>query len=165
MIISASRRTDIPGFFVDWFMDRIREGYFTSVNPFNRSQHKVVSLKPEDVDCIIFWTKYPAPLLDQLPILDELGYRYYFQFTLNDYPDLFEPKVPPLPLHLDVFRELSEKIGKEKVIWRYDPIILSNLTSSEYHMEKFDYLTEHLTPYTDRVIISFWIYTEKLSPN
>jgi DNA repair photolyase len=164
MVISASRRTDIPAFYTEWFMNRVREGVFTSINPFNRTQQKVVSLDPKDVDAIVFWTKYPAPLIKHLTTLDDLGFRYYFQFTLNDYPDIFEPKVPPLNERLDGFRRLSDMIGKHKVIWRYDPIILSNRTPLEYHIEKFDFLAGQLASYANRVMISFLDLYGKVLP-
>ncbi|HHW18955.1 MAG TPA: DUF1848 domain-containing protein [Firmicutes bacterium] len=155
MIVSASRRTDIPAFFSNWFVERVKAGYFCVRNPFNPGQVKAYSLLPEDVDLIVFWTKNPQPLLPYLDLLDSLGYRYYFQFTLNDYPGILEPRVPPLNQRLDAFRKLSDRAGKERVIWRYDPIVLSSLTPSDYHLERIQNLAEQLTGYTDRLVISF----------
>ena len=95
MIISASRRTDIPAFYAEWMVRRLREGYCTVANPFNRNQVTRISLKPEDVDAIVFWTRNPRPLMPYLDELDSRGYRYYFQFTILGYPREIDPKCPP----------------------------------------------------------------------
>lgn len=155
MIISASRRTDIPAFYSKWFMERIRQGYYIKVNPFNSKQRKIVSLRQEDVDCIVFWTKYPKLLMEGLYLLDEWNYRYYFQFTLNDYPQVIEPHLPSIYSRINVFQQLSKQIGKEKVIWRFDPIIYSSITPLEYVKERFEYIASELQGYTNRVVISF----------
>jgi DNA repair photolyase len=155
MIISASRRTDIPAFYGEWFAERIREGYFIRVNPFNPEQRKQISLAKSEVDAIVFWTKNPAPFMKYLPMLDAIGYNYYFLYTLNDYPALFEPGVPGLAARIDAFRQLSAALGPERVIWRYDPVIISRITPVEYHMENFARLVESLQGSTRRVILSF----------
>ncbi len=162
-IISASRRTDIPAFFADWFMTRISEGYFHRVNPFNARQVKAVSLAPRDVDVIVFWTKNPRPLLPHLDELDRLGYRYYFQFTLNPYDDIFEPYVPPLAERLETFRELSRRIDARRMIWRYDPIIISDATPVEYHLEKIAAIAAALQGHTRRMVFSFLDFYGKVS--
>ena len=95
MIISCSRRTDIPAFYSDWFFNRMREGYVLVRNPMNPRQVRNVSLAPSDVDCIVFWTKNPAPMLDKLQLLQD--YNYYFQFTLTPYGKDIEPNLPPKP--------------------------------------------------------------------
>ena len=154
MIISASRRTDIPAFFSEWFMQRVREGHCTVVNPYNRRQVSYVSLDPADVDVIAFWTKNPLPLLSSLPELEQRGLRYFFSYTLNGYPRLLEPGLPRLEHCLSTFHRLAEMIGPERVIWRYDPIILSNVTSVGYHLEQFECLVRALYGSTSRVIIS-----------
>ncbi|MCX8024216.1 MAG: DUF1848 domain-containing protein, partial [Thermanaerothrix sp.] len=122
MIISASRRTDIPAFYTPWFIHRVRAGYCTVPNPFNHNQVSYVSLKPEDVDIIVFWTRNPAPLIPYLGELDARGLRYYFQYTIMENPRTIDKKSPPLQPAIETFVELSEKIGDERVIWRYDPI-------------------------------------------
>lgn len=156
VIISASRRTDIPAFYGDWFMNRIQEGYFLRINPFNRKQQKKISLSPADVDAFVFWSKNPRPFFKYLDVLDSMGYSYLFQFTLNDYPSILEPKLPALSHRIETMQILGEKIGKEKVIWRYDPIIISNITPVSYHIEHFHKLVEALSPWTTRVMISFY---------
>ncbi|MGB4218286.1 MAG: DUF1848 domain-containing protein [Bacillota bacterium] len=162
MIISASRRTDIPACYPEWFMNRIREGYFCSVNPFNPKQVSRISLRPEDVDIIVFWTKNPLPLLEYLPELDSSSYLYYFQFTLNDYPKWLEPGLPPVSERIQAFIELSESIGPGRVLWRYDPIILSTETPVDYHIERVDLLARKLGPYTKRLTISFLDFYPKI---
>lgn len=154
MIICASRRTDIPAFFTAWFMNRVEAGYCTVVNPFNSKQVSYVSLLPDDVDVIVFWTKNAAPMLRYLQKLDSRGYRYYFQYTVNDYPVSFEPNLPILPQRIENFKQLSMTSGHERVIWRYDPIIVSNLTPYEYHLSKFAKIAEELRGFTKRVVIS-----------
>lgn len=155
MIISASRRTDIPAFYAEWFMERIREGFFYSVNPFNSKQVKHISLLPSKVEAIVFWTKNPESMMRYLKELDDRGYRYYFHYTLNDYPGIFEPHMKPVEERLKTFIQLSATIGKSKVIWRYDPIIVSNLTPVNYHIERFGRIAERLSGSTERVVISF----------
>ncbi len=156
MIISASRRTDIPAFYSDWFMQRIRAGYFYRVNPFNSRQVTGFSLKPEDVAAICFWTKYPLPLMPYLAELDRRGFCYYFQFTLNPYGKLFEPKVPAIEERIAVFRELAERLGPERVIWRYDPVILSSVTPVSWHLEQAEQLARQLHDSTRRFVFSFY---------
>jgi DNA repair photolyase len=155
MIISASRRTDIPAFYGEWFARRIREGFFIRVNPFNPAQRKQISLERPEVDAFVFWTKYPAAFMKYLALLDSEGYNYYFLYTLNDYPALFEPGVPGLAARIDAFLRLSAALGPERVIWRYDPIIISRITPVEYHYEAFTHLAERLNGSARRVIISF----------
>lgn len=155
MIISASRRTDIPAFYADWFMQRVREGYFYRVNPFNSRQVTGFSLKPEDVDAICFWTKNPRPLMEHLHELDERGLNYYFQFTLNPYDTTFEPNVPPLQERIETMVELAGRIGPERVVWRYDPIILSSATPSSWHLEQAERLSGLLKDATRRLVFSF----------
>jgi DNA repair photolyase len=154
-IISASRRTDIPAFFPEWFMERVRQGFFHRVNPFNAHQVKAISLLPEEVDAVVFWTKNPKPLLPFLAELDDRGLDYYFQFTLTPYEKPFEPNVPPLAERIDTFRALAEMIGPRRVVWRYDPLILSSRTPLEYHREMFCRIAGELHGATRRVMFSF----------
>lgn len=156
MIISASRRTDIPAFYAKWLMNRVRAGYFYRVNPFNSRQVTGFSLKPEDVDAICFWTKNPRPLMQHLDELDGHGLNYYFQFTLNHYDAIFEPNVPPLRERIGTFIELAGRIGPERVVWRYDPIILSSVTTAEWHLEQVERLAGQLQGATRRLVFSFY---------
>ena len=154
MIISASRRTDIAAFYANWFMNRIREGYCTVPNPYNLKQVSRISLRPGDVDVIVFWTRYARPLLPYLEELDERGYRYYFQYTLMNNPRQIDPKTPSHERSLDTFRELSSRMGKEKVIWRYDPMVFSQLTGPAFHQETYHRIAGKLKGYTSRSVIS-----------
>jgi len=154
MIISASRRTDIPAFYAEWFMNRIREGYCTVPNPFNPEQVSRISLCPADVEAIVFWTRNPRPLLPHLAELDARGYAYYFQFTLMNNPAWLDPKAPPPGISLRIFRELSEAIGPERVIWRYDPIVFTSLTDAAFHRQTYERLARALRSYTKRSVVS-----------
>lgn len=161
MIISASRRTDIPAFYADWFMSRVREGYFHRVNPFNSNQVSGFSLKPEDVDAICFWTKNPRPLMKHLDELDNRGLNYYFQFTLNPYDKTFEPNVSLLQERISTMIELAGRIGPERVVWRYDPVILSSVTSVAWHLEQAEQIASQLKGATRRLVFSFYDFYGK----
>ena len=164
MIISASRRTDIPAFYSDWFIERIREGYVLVRNPLNVHQVSKIKLTPDVVDFIVFWTKNPEPLLDKLKELQD--YNYYFQFTLNSYDTDIEEFVPNKGKYvISTFKKLSDKIGKEKVIWRYDPILLNDKYSIVYHLENFEKLAKQLSDYTEKCTISFVDLYKKTEKN
>ena len=116
MILSVSRRTDIPAFYADWFFNRIKEGFLYVRNPMNIHQVSKINLSPSVIDCIVFWSKNPKPMLNRL---DELkDYMYYFQFTINPYDIKLEEGVPTKSGIIDTFKELSNKIAPERVIWR-----------------------------------------------
>lgn len=161
MIVSASRRTDIPALYSEWFMNRVRAGWCLVPNPFNSKQVSHVSLKPEDVDALIFWSKNPAPLVAHLDELDARGLRYCFQFTLNDYPSELEPNIPPLRDRIETFVQLGKRLGPLRVIWRYDPIIISNYTTPDFHRQRFAALAERLQGSTSRVIVSIVDWYQK----
>ncbi|MEI6972380.1 MAG: DUF1848 domain-containing protein [bacterium] len=154
MIISASRRTDIPAFYADWFMNRVRAGFCMVRNPRNPKQTTWVSLGPADVDAVVFWSKNPEPMLRHLHELDTMRFHYYFLFTINDYPVSLEPHVPPLAGRLATFRDLAGRIGKGRVVWRYDPVILSACLDAASHRRAFDKIARSLEGYTQRVTIS-----------
>ena len=165
MIISASRRTDIPAFYSEWFMNRVREGYCLVANPFNSKQVARVSLSPDSVDAIVFWSKNPAPLLPHLEELDAMGHRYYFQYTICDYPRALEPHVPPLAERIATAHRLAERIGPRRVMWRYDPIIVSNRTDMDYHRNAFAGIASELKGATTRVVISLVDFYGKVHRN
>lgn len=153
MILSVSRRTDIPAFYTEWFFNRLKEGYVLIRNPMNYHQVSRVKLAPPVIDCIVFWTKDPTNMIEKLDLLSE--YKYYFQVTINAYDKKIEKNVPPRELIIESFKALSNKIGREKTIWRYDPIILSDKMDIEYHCKYFGMLASKLAGYTERCIISF----------
>lgn len=153
MILSVSRRTDIPAFYLDWFFNRIKEGFVLVRNPMNYHQVSKVSLSPKVIECIVFWTKDPRKIINRL---DELkDYKYYFQVTITPYGDKIERNIRNKEEIIESFKRLSEKIGKEKVIWRYDPIILSKDLTIEYHIKNFESLASRLSDYTNICTISF----------
>ena len=154
MILSVSRRTDIPNYYSEWFFNRIKEGFVYVRNPVNVHQISKVDITPEVVDCIVFWTKNPEPMLNRL---DELSaYNYYFQFTLTGYGKDIERGIPhKKEKMIPVFWKLAEKIGREKVIWRYDPVIFTKKYTYEYHLKAFEQIAEALKGYTEKCVISF----------
>jgi len=154
MIISASRRTDIPAYYSKWFFNRIKAGYCKVRNPFNPKQISVIDLSSENVDVIVFWSRNPRPMLKYLDELDTMGYKYYFQYTLNNYPRIYEPYRPTLISAIETFLNLSERIGSRKVIWRYDPILLTNDLTPEFHFRNFEMIARSLADSTHRVVIS-----------
>lgn len=154
MIISASRRTDIPAFYAEWFMNRIRAGYCAVPNPFSRAQVSRVSLLPEDVEVIIFWSRNPRPLFIWLDELDRRGYRYYFQYTVMDNPRSLDLKSPPVEAAIRTFQELALRVGADRVIWRYDPIVFSDETGPAFHLKRYKQIAEALAGSTCRSVIS-----------
>ena len=154
MILSVSRRTDIPNYYSEWFYNRIKEGFLYVRNPINAHQISEIKITPDVVDCIVFWTKNPLPMMRRI---DEIkDYNYYFQFSLTGYGNDVEVNLPNKKLEMiPIFRELSKKIGKQKEIWRYDPILFSNRYTKEYHLKAFKSIAESLSGYTEKCVISF----------
>ena len=153
IIISASRSTDIPAFYVKWFFNRLAKGYCVWYNPFNRRKMYVSF---ERCMAIVFWTTNPKPILPYLHELDRRGIHYYFQFTLNDYvSEGFEPNVPSVTQRVETFRELSEMIGKERVIWRFDPLIMTPSITPRVLLSRIWKIGNQLKGYTDKLVFSF----------
>ena len=153
-IISASRSTDIPAFYGKWLMNRIEEGYVKWTNPFNANQVQYISF--EKTRLFVFWSKDPKSFIPYLDKLDQKGINYYFQFTVNDYEkENFEPNVPKLNERIRTFKELSEKIGKEKVIWRFDPLILTDTLGVSELLDKVESVGDEINQYTEKCVFSF----------
>jgi DNA repair photolyase len=153
IIISASRSTDIPAFYAKWFINRLKKGYVIWYNPFNQ-QPMYVSFSRTKV--VVFWTKNPAPIIPYLTELDKLGIHYYFQITLNDYEkERFEPIVPPISQRIETFKKLSIQIGREKVIWRYDPLILTKDITPRVLLTRIWNIGNELKGFTDKLVFSF----------
>lgn len=165
MILSVSRRTDIPAFYAEWFMERLRQKYVLVRNPFNIHSISRIPLTPENVDAIVFWTKNSKPIHRYLDEIDELGYKYYFQYTITPYKKDLEEKVQDKKEIVETFKNLSEKIGSEKVILRYDPVILSDNYTIDFHKKAFTRLCDLLAAYTKKIIISFLDDYKKISKN
>jgi hypothetical protein len=155
MIISASRRTDIPALYPDWFMNRLRAGEVLVPNPYNRKKVSRICLSPDTVDMIAFWTRNPEPLLPHLAEIDARGYDYYFQVTINDYEDDIEPLAPCKADVMASFLLMSEKIGRERMDWRFGPICLDEKYTVAYHLEHFERMCRWLHNATTRCIVSF----------
>ena len=152
-IISASRATDIPAFYGAQFMEALRKGFLYWTNPFN---HKKSLVSFKNTDLIVFWSKNPRPLFPYLNEIDDLGISYYFNFTLNDYEmEGFEPNLPKLQKRIDTFIELSEKIGREKMIWRFDPVIISRDQNVEIIIDRIEKIACQLEEYTNKLVFSF----------
>jgi DNA repair photolyase len=184
MILSVSRRTDIPALYSDWFLERVREGFVLVPNPFPIARKQVARIKIEpvkvttnllggkevsgNVDGVIFWTKNPRPMMEKrengvsvLEELDRRGFVYYFHFTLNPYGPEIEKNVAPIEERIKTFQELAERIGAERVIWRYDPILLSKTIGVEWHLREFERIARRLNGFTKVVHFSFLIGKHK----
>jgi hypothetical protein len=153
LIVSASRSTDIPAFYGDWFMERLAAGYLRWKSPFGGNP---VHVSFEKTRVFVFWSKNPAPFISCLDTLDRGGYGYYFLFTLNDYDaGGLEPGVPPLGERIDTFIRLSRRIGKGRVVWRFDPLVLSDRISVLDLLEKIRRIGDTIAPFTERLVFSF----------
>lgn len=153
LIISASRATDIPAFYTDWFFRRLEKGYVRWRNPFS-GQDSYVSFG--NTRFIVFWSKNPAPLIPYLPILKERGIGGYIQFTLNDYEgEELEPNVPPVAQRIDTFRRLVDALGAGAVVWRFDPLILTDKINIDTLLEKIARIANAVRGYTEKLVFSF----------
>lgn len=153
VIISASRSTDIPAFYAKWFFNRLAKGYCVWRNPFNQ-EPLYVSFK--NMKAIVFWTKNPKPIIPHLSELDKRGIHYYFQVTLNDYVrEGFEPNLPSVEERVEIFRNLSNLIGKERVIWRFDPLIITPEITPRNLLSRIWKIGNMLKGSTDKLVFSF----------
>lgn len=153
IIISASRSTDIPAFYSDWLVQRLKEGYVKWKNPFN-GVPLYVSFK--NARLIVFWSKNPKPILKHLDYIEEKIKNYYFQFTLNDYDnEKLEPNVPNVQSRIDTFIALSDRIGRDKVIWRFDPLILTDKIGVDLLLKKVENIGNQLKDHTEKMVFSF----------
>ncbi len=153
LIISASRATDIPAFYAKEFIKQFRKGYLYKKNPFNGTE-ELISFK--NTRLIVFWTKFAQTIMPYLDELNDKNINYYFQFTLNDYQKHnLEPFVPALEKRIESFIHLSEKIGKEKVIWRFDPVLLTKGATFEELINRIENIARKLHPFTEKMVFSF----------
>jgi len=163
-IISASRRTDIPAWYGDWFMNRIEAGEASYRNPFSNAIHKV-SLKVEDVITFVFWTKNVAPFTSRLKQLLEMGYKAYFQYTVTGFGGVLESGVPSWRKTVKSFKDLSDLLGSEAVRWRYDPIVIAPGYNRDFHLNNFETILSSLEGYTKVCHISFVQFYKKTVQN
>lgn len=154
VILSVSRSTDIPTFYADWFVGRLRESWCKWMNPFNGEVQNVAFDKTR---MIVFWSKNPRPMLVWLNEVEALGFKqYYFQFTLNDYvAEGLEPNVPGVEERIDTFRRLADRIGKERVIWRFDPLLLTDKITIDVLLERITRIGRRLKGCTEKLVFSF----------
>lgn len=153
IIISASRRTDIPAFYAKEFIGSLKRGYFYWTNPYNAKKSLVSFSKAR---FIVFWSKNPAPIIPFLNELDNLGLGYYFNFTLNDYENEgLEPNLPELKKRIGLFRSLSEQVGRERIIWRFDPLILLHGQKTDILINKINSIAEQIYSHTNKLVFSF----------
>jgi Domain of unknown function (DUF1848) len=154
MIISASYRTDIPAFYGQWFMNRLRAGCCMMTNSYNGKPIRV-SLAPNTVDGFVFWTKNIGPFLRHLPEIKQQGYPFMVQHTINGYPRQLESRVMRPTRTVEHVKRLADTYGPDVVVWRYDPILLTSLTPPDWHRQRFAWLAHALEGTTDEVVISF----------
>ena len=153
IIISASRSTDIPTFYSDWFVSRWEAGYIKWTNPFN-GQPLYVSFK--NTRLVVFWTKNPRPMFKHLDYLDKSIPNYYFQFSLNDYDkEKYEAKVPSVESRIKTFKELSQRLGKKRVVWRYDPLILTKDIDVNELLRRVKNIGDQIHEFTEKLVFSF----------
>lgn len=151
-IVSASRSTDIPAFYADWFFDRLQKGYSAWTNPFNGKKYYI---SYANTRFIVFWSKNPRPLLKYLPILKERNIKCYVQYTLNDYEKEKLEKVPSLENRIDTFKLLHQQLGHGGVIWRFDPLILTDDISIDDLLSKIQNIGDQLKDYSEKLVFSF----------
>lgn len=155
MILNTGQRTDIPAFFSEWFMNRVREGFVMVRNPYNQSAVTRFEIRPDFVDLIGFCTKNPIPMLPYIAELNERGYAQYWQVTITPYGRDIEPGVPDKREIVAAFQKLSALVGKERVVWRYDPIFVDNKYTADYHRRAFETMSRALSGWTDYCVVSF----------
>ncbi|NCD41393.1 MAG: DUF1848 domain-containing protein [Bacteroidia bacterium] len=163
-IISVSRRTDIPAFYADWFLNRLDEGIVGWENPFG-GQKYLVSLKREDVLAFAFWSKNYRPFLNVVKEVKKREYPCLFNYTITGLPKIFESEVVEVDDAIDSFREVSALFSPSHIGWRYDPILISDQTGSQYHYDRIEYIASRLAGYTDRCFISFAVQYGKVERN
>lgn len=164
MIISASYKTDIPTFYGEWFMNRLRAGYCKMINPYNRAVIRV-SLLPGDADGVVFWTKNIGPFMKHLPEVRQRGFPFVVQHTINGYPRALEYAVVNAKKSVEYLHRLRDEYGPRVPVWRYDTIIVSSETPIDFHRRNFESLCRQLRGATDEVVISFVHFYKKTLRN
>lgn len=164
MIVNVGGRTDIVNYYGEWLMNRIKEGFAYSRNPLFQNNISKISLKPEDVDCLMFCSKNYKPMLKYMKEINS-KYRIICHYTITAYDRDVEPNVPNIDESIETLIELSKIVGKKKVLWRYDPILLTKKYTIEKHLYTFEYIAKQIAPYVQRCIFSFVEMYKKLDYN
>ncbi|MCB6993995.1 DUF1848 domain-containing protein [bacterium 210820-DFI.6.37] len=163
MFINASGRTDIAAHYSKWFMERIRDGFVYCRNPLFPDKVLKYKLDPEVVDCILFCTKNPEPMLEYLPELRKRGFSVFFYVTITSYGSDLEPGVPEYHQVMRTFRNLSQQLGRQSVCWRYDPILITSKYTAEHHLRCFEEMAKELSLWTETCVFSFVQIYKKLA--
>lgn len=163
-IISVSRRTDIPAFYGEWFINRLNEGFACYINPFGGQKYRV-SLKKEDVICFVFWSKNYEPFIDKLKLIESMGYKFYFNYTITGLPNIFECNLIETNRAIDNLKLISSMYSPKHINWRYDPIVISDITNLNFHLENFEYIASSLKGYVERCYFSYAIQYGKVKRN
>jgi DNA repair photolyase len=153
-IISVSRRTDIPAFFSEWFINRLKDGFAYYKNPF-RNEYVYVSLKSADIIGFVFWSKNFSPLLSKLESIEKISKNLFFHFTITGLPNDIEINVPPPSETLKDLIYLAKRYSYKNVVWRFDPICITNRITFQQHLNNFIYCAERLKGYIQNCYISF----------
>ncbi|WP_458456859.1 DUF1848 domain-containing protein [Methanobrevibacter sp.] len=164
MIINVGGRTDIVNYYTPWLLNRLKEGFAYSRNPFARENVYKLSLKPEDVDCLLFCSKNYRPILDHIGKIDK-DYNILCNYTITAYGKDIELKVPTIDQSVKTLERLSDTVGRNKILWRYDPILLTDKYTVERHLETFEYMAEKIAPLVYRCIFSFVDMYKKVEEN
>ncbi len=163
MILNTGSRTDIPAFYSAWFYNRIREGYVLVRNPYYPLQVSRYLLKPELIDAMVFCSKNPAPMLDELALLS--AFDTFWFVTITPYRRDIEPYVPPKEQVISAFQRLSAQVGRKRISWRYDPVFITKQYSVSWHAEQFRRMADTLSGYTGQCVVSFIDLYEKTKRN
>ncbi|NDJ77896.1 MAG: DUF1848 domain-containing protein [Chloroflexi bacterium] len=161
-IISASRRTDIPAFYMPWFMNRLIAGFASYPNPVS-GQTVTVGLQPDDVHSIVFWSKHYAPFLPHIDELGEHGYRFVCHYTITGAPRTLEPHVPCWEHAVQIFRELADRTSPQQVLWRFDPILVTPELDAVFYRDRFQEIAAALAGSTTRCYFSFATFYGKVA--
>lgn len=156
MIVSVSRRCDVPAFQAEWFMAALRAGAVEVADPFRCRPPRRVSLLRNDVDAFVFWSRDVRPLLRFLPEIEAGGFPSLFLLTVTGYPRRLEPGAPSVAEAAAGFRELAALIGRRRIAWRYDPVLFTPDTGPAFHARRFAGMAALLAPYASRAIVSFF---------
>ena len=164
MIVNVGGRTDIVNYYTTWLINRLKEGYVYSRNPLFTNNVSKISLNPKDVDCLMFCSKNYKPIIKYMKDINE-KYRIICHYTITAYEKDVEPNVSTIEESIKTLKELSKIVGKEKVLWRYDPILLTEKYTVQRHIETFEYMAKEISPYVQRCIFSFVEMYKKLKYN